>query len=98
MSHKCWLGLYRSIQREDGSGQAAASLLFAALSARHYRMGLLFTDPENRRVMAPGFKDQRLIALNAQSRLFLWALSAGFPSMRVTRPLVLKPGGSQELY
>lgn len=45
--------------------------------------------------MAPGFKDQRLIALNAQSRLFLWALSAGSPSMRVTRPLVLKPGGFQ---
>lgn len=76
------------------SRQGAASLVLSALSARCWRMGLIFiaVDPENKRLMALGFKDKRLVALNIQSRLFLQALKAGHLAMRVTRPLVLNHG------
>lgn len=71
-----------------------ASLVLSALIARCWGMGLIFitVDPDNKRQMALGFKDKRLIAINAQSRLLLQALNAGHLAMRVTRLLFLNPG------
>ena len=71
-----------------------AFLVLSALSARCWGMGLIFiaVDPENKRLMALGFKDKRLVALNTQSRLFLQALNAGHLAMRVTRALILNSG------
>lgn len=71
-----------------------ASLVLSALIARCWGMGLIFiaVDPDNKRQMELGFKDKRLITLNAQSRLVLHSLNADHLAMRVTRLLFLNLG------